>query len=358
MNQRSLYITGIVLLLAAGCTQVLPGEPTASKSSRSTTRPDIASLSTELRQSVTHLAGTIGERNCWHPDKLALAADWIELQFKQMGYATRRVAVLVPGDPYLCKAQVVYNIEATKPGRENANEILVIGAHYDSKVAMKHWDADGPPLAHLPGTPGADDNASGVAGVLAVARMLRDVPLSRTIKFVAFVNEEPPFFQSDAMGSLVYARRLKAECIRNDSPQPQKIVSMISFEMLGYFEKSDQKKRPFGIGTLGLTEDVDYIAFLGNWANKEFGRQCGKIFHAHAPMTVRVARLPILWQSIAWSDDWAFWEIGVPAVACTDTLFLRNDHYHDVSDKPDTLNYDKMAEVVRGLRYLVTELAR
>src|SRR5579864_3644433 len=112
---------------------------------------------------------------------------------------------------------------------------------------MADWHADGPPVPQKPGTPGADDNASGVAGVLAVARLLRDRPLRRTVKFVAFVNEEPPFFQTDAMGSFAYARALAREGAAEQRSHC-KIVAMISFEMLGYYAEGEHRKRPPGIG--------------------------------------------------------------------------------------------------------------
>jgi hypothetical protein len=306
--------------------------------------------------SVTHLASDIGERNCYHPTKLEEAATWIELQFKSMGYATRRLPVPVPaGLPYACGARTVWNIEAEKPGSDLANQIVVIGAHYDSKVAMAHWHDNGPPMPQNPGTPGADDNASGVAGVLAVARMLKDRPLRRTIKFVTFVNEEPPFFRTDAMGSLVYARALKNECSQNPKAA-RTITGMISFEMLGYFSMEKQTKRQFAADLIGLASKPDYIAMLSNWSSGTFTRNCGITFSRHGSMTVRVTRLPLPSRRLGWSDDWSFWQVGLPAFSVTDTAYLRNDHYHDVTDTPTTLDFDKMAQVVSGLKFLTEAL--
>ncbi|MDB5171525.1 MAG: peptidase [Phycisphaerales bacterium] len=340
----------MLTVVLSGCTTLYPPAPMKGHS------PAPAGLAEELHQSVTHLAVTIGERNCYHPAKLTQAADWIEAQFHAMGYVTRRMPVAVPaGPPYFCGRQTVWNVEADKSGTDLKNEIVVIGAHYDSKVAMAHWHDDGPPLPQNPGTPGADDNASGVAGVLAVARLLKDRPLRRTVKFVAFVNEEPPFFQTCAMGSYAYARALAKE---NASQKcaGRKITGMISFEMLGYYARSDQAKRPFAVGVTGLTSEPDYLAFLGDLSSGDFSNACGEVFSRHAPIAVRVSRVPVIHPSIAWSDDWSFWQIHVPAFSATDTAFLRNDHYHDVSDTPDTLDYPKMADTVWGLRFVVETL--
>ena len=335
----------------AGCTSIHP--PILARNPL----PAPAALTAELRATVDQLAGVIGERNCYRPANLALAAGWIEGQFRAIGYATRRVPVNVPpGKPFLCGRQTVWDIEAEKPGTDRANEIVVIGAHYDSKVAMADWHADGPPLPQDKGTPGADDNASGVAGVLAVARLLKDRPLRRTVKFVAFVNEEPPFFKTDAMGSFAYAKALAKECAA-DPASHRKMVGMISFEMLGYFAEGEHRKRPFGVGATGLTAKPDYIAFLSDGRSGDLAERCAEAFSRHASLTVRTTRVPVLADPLAWSDDWSFWQLGVPAFSATDTAFLRNDHYHDVSDTPNTLNYDRMSDTVWGLRFVVESLA-
>ncbi len=318
--------------------------------------PVPAGLADELRYSVTKLAGDIGERNAYHPQKLALAADWIEAQFKAMGYATRRVPVEIPdGRPYECGKRTVWNIEADKPGTTLAGEILVIGAHYDSKVATPDWHGHDHPMPCEPGTPGADDNASGVAGVLAVARRLRDVPLARTVKFAAFVNEEPPFFQTETMGSFAYAKALAEECAKVPG---RKVIGMISFEMLGTYARGAGKKRPLCVGACGLKDEPDYLAFLGNRTSRPFAETCAKHFAAHSHLTLRETGIPTMLPSIAWSDDWSFWQQGVPAFSATDTAYLRNDHYHDVSDTPDTLDCAKMADAVWGLGFVVEGVGR
>lgn len=352
MPRPPVALAGLLIAVAAGgCTTT---HPSASSNHPAPAPPGLAE---ELRRNVNRLAVVIGERNCYRPAKLAEAADWIEAQFRASGYATRRIPVqVVDGRPFACGRRTAWNIEAERRGIDLANEIVVIGAHYDSKVAMAHWHADGPPLPGKPGTPGADDNASGVAGVLAIARLLRDRPLRRTVKFVAFANEEPPFFQTRSMGSLAYANALAAECAA-DPASRRRIVGMISFEMLGYFAKGQQTKRPFGVGVTGLPASTDYIAFLSDGASADLANRCGQTFSRHVLLTVRVANVPLFANQLAWSDDWSFWQIGVPAFSATDTAFLRNDHYHEVSDTPETLDFARMTDVVWGLHFVVEDIS-
>lgn len=318
-------------------------------------------LADDLRHSVTVLATDIGERNCYHPEKLAKAADWIEAQFKAMGYAVERQPVKVPdGQPFECGKRTVWNLVAEKKGAQAGGpleEILVIGAHYDSKVAMPDWHGHDHPMPCEPGTPGADDNASGIAGVLAVARMLKDQPLERTVRFVAFVNEEPPFFQTDSMGSVVCAKALAQECrvsgLPAKHPHLKKAVGMISFEMLGMYALCQGEKRPFGAGLVGMVDRPDYIDFLSNRSSRRFALACAEIFRHHSPIVLRSTALPEVSHRVAWSDDWSFWQQDIPAFSATDTSYCRNDHYHGVGDTADTLDYGKMAETVWGLRFVV-----
>jgi hypothetical protein len=157
-----------------------------------------------LSQSVKYLSETIGERNLSKAETLQAGTDYIQSQLKQAGYA-------VTAQAYLVQGRQVQNLEVRLPGTDAASEAVVVGAHYDS----------------VTGAPGADDNATGVAGVLELARLLQGSAHRKTIRLVLFVNEEPPFFQTESMGSLVYARRLRAEHVS--------VSVMISLEMLGFY---------------------------------------------------------------------------------------------------------------------------
>lgn len=310
-----------------------------------------ARLAGELFTTVSKLAGEIGERNVYRPDNLEAAARWIEEELRATGLETRRIPVEVPCQPrYGCGSMTVWNIEAVHLGRERAREVLVVGAHYDSKVDTPRWYDNGPPRPDRPGTPGANDNASGIAAVLALARLLSGAPAERTIRFLAFVNEEPPFFQTDAMGSRVYAR----ECANDPA---QKIVAMIAPDTLGCYSRRPRKKRVPLAGLIGLPDRPDYVAFLSNWSSGRFARECARVFRRHSSLAVRTLALPSFCRPIAWSDDWAFWQQGIPAFSVTDTAFQRCEAYHELGDTPDRLNYEPMAEVVWGLKHVVSVVA-
>ncbi len=312
---------------------------------------DAKVLGKELKVTVETLANDIGERNCYQPENLEASAAWIEEAFQKMGYRTRRLPVYVPdGEPYHCGEMTVWNIEAEKTGITKPNEILIVGAHYDSKVGMRGWHDHDNPNKDKKGTPGANDNASGIAATLALARIFEQIPTERSIRFVAFVNEEPPFYQTDAMGSLVYARYLVKD-------KNLKVVGMLTPETLGCYSPERQEKRvPFS-GTLGLSSKSDYVCFLSNRNSIPFTKECAEVFQKHSRIELRRMSFPRISKTVAWSDDWSFWEQGIPAFAVTDTTFLRSDHYHELSDTPEKLDYETMAEVVWGLRYVVEHVA-
>jgi len=335
-----------VTFLATACTHVPPGGTGGNSPVK---------LAHRLQADVQHLAGDIGERNLYHPAKLQAAASWIETEFRRMGFATvRRLPVAVTGKDFaLPLGTTAFNIEAILPGTTRADENLVIGAHYDSKVAMPRWDAHWPPTPQHPGTPGANDNASGVATVLELARRFATRPQARTLRFVAFVNEEPPFYQTDAMGSLAYARSLRNQGLRK--------VRMITPETLGCYSSRPRTKRA-GVAKLladilSLPDRPDYVSFSGNLGSRRWVADCARRFAPYSAMEVRTVALPALTNKVAWSDDWSFWQCGCPAFAVTDTAYLRSDQYHEVDDTPDKLDYQPMAQVVQALESMLKDTA-
>ena len=308
----------------------------------------------QLQTDVRHLAGAIGERNLYHPQKLAAAAEWIEGRFKHMGYQqVRRLPVPVHGDDFALPADTIaFNIEAVLPGTSMPEETLVIGAHYDTKVAMPRWNAHWPPTPDKPGTPGANDNGSGVAAMLALAEYFVGRPHARTLRFVAFVNEEPPFYQTEAMGSLVYARSLKAQGITQ--------VRMITPETLGCFSARSNRKRTGAVRLLAailrLPPEPDYVSFSSNWSSRRWMERFGQVFATRPPLALRAVALPAFSKKVAWSDDWSFWQCGYPAFAVTDTAYLRSDQYHELWDTPDSLDYEPLAGVVQALGATVADV--
>jgi Peptidase family M28 len=293
--------------------------------------PDEIELREELRADVQKLAGDIGERNMWHYAKLDAAADFIEDSFSRTGFHPRR-------DTYEIRGQPCHNIEVEIPAQQGAAvssppPIIVIGAHYDSVF----------------GSPGANDNGTGVAATLALARRFVGRTPQHTIRFVAFVNEEPPYFLSDEMGSFIYAGRCKA---RGD-----KIAAMISLETIGYFSDAPHSQTYPSPG-LGLfyPKVGNFIGFVSNVHSRTLLRRVVAAFRKHAKIPSEGASLPAFVPGVSWSDQWSFWRNGYPGIMVTDTAPFRYPHYHSSSDMPDKLDYDRFALVVSGMEKVIEDL--
>lgn len=297
-------------------------------------------LGPELRGSVEHLAGTIGERNIWRLDRLRESEEWITGLLRGWGYEVRR-------EEFTAREVPVANLVAERRGTERPDEVIVVGAHYDSRCGMRFTHGRTPDPRH-PGTPGANDNGSGVAATLALARLFAGRETARTIRFVAFVNEEPPFFKTPEMGSWVHAKGCRA---RGES-----VVGMFTPETLGYFtdEPDTQKWAPLFGREAGAPGD--FIAFLGSWGSRRFLGSMLTGFRDRTAFPVVGVPVPRIAPRVAWSDDWSFWQEGYPGVTVTDTAFLRYRHYHTPEDTPEKLDYPRMARVVGGLGGMLADL--
>ncbi|HET7747255.1 MAG TPA: M28 family peptidase, partial [Vicinamibacteria bacterium] len=287
--------------------------------------PQDQAVRDRLRAHVEHLAGRIGERNVWAPRELEAAAVYVE---EQLGAA---------GDPverheFSAEGARVRNVVAERRGSDPA-AIVVVGAHYDSVL----------------GSPGANDNASGVAALLEIARLLRGRPLRSTVHFAGFVNEEPPFFLSDEMGSLQYARRCRS--------RGETVAAMLSLETIGrYFEAEGSQRYPFPLSAL-YPSTADFIAFVGDLRSRPLLRRVIGRFRAAARFPSEGAALPEAVPGVGWSDHWSFWQNGYPAVLVTDTAPYRDPAYHTADDRPANVDYDRLARVTRGLAEVVADLA-
>lgn len=282
-------------------------------------------LRAELMAHVQKLGGDIGERNVEYYAELRAAADYIERTFAEAGLQPRR-------DGYDVRGKLCENIEVEIRG--SSRDIFVIGAHYDSVY----------------GSPGANDNGSGVAALLALAKRFAGKPQERTLRFVAFPNEEPIHFQTPLMGSWVYASRCKE---RNDP-----IVGMMSLETIGYFssERGSQVYPIPGLGTI-YPKTGNFIAFVGNIPSRALVRQAVGSFRKHGKLPSEGTALPASIPGVGWSDQWAFWQHGYTGIMVTDTAPFRYPHYHRRSDTPDKLEYDSMTRLVAGLESVVADLA-
>jgi hypothetical protein len=294
--------------------------------------PDEIALREELHADVQKLAGEIGERNMWHYAELNAAADFIENSFSRAGLRPRR-------DTYEIRGQACHNIETEIAGANP--EIILIGAHYESVF----------------GSPGANDNGSGVAAMLALARRFANRQPERrltqtpykTLRFVAFVNEEPPYFLSGEMGSLVYARRCKE--------RGEKISAMISLETIGYFSDAPNSQ-VYPSRALGAfyPKVGNFIGFVSNVHSRTLLRRAIALFREHAKIPSEGAALPWFIPGVSWSDQWSFWKNGYPGIMVTDTAPFRYPYYHSADDTPDKLDYDRFALVVSGMEKVIEGL--
>jgi Zn-dependent M28 family amino/carboxypeptidase len=285
-------------------------------------------LRERLRQHVEVLANDIGERHVGRPDALEAAAKYIESQFASFGLQSSMQAYPAHGIP-------VRNIEVEVPGTDRADEIVILGAHYDS----------------VPGCPAANDNASGIAGTLELARRFARIKPSRTLRFVAWVNEEPPFFQTQQMGSRMYARRCKE--------RSENIVAMITLETIGCFldTPGSQTYPVMGLG-LVLPTIGNFLAVVGNLASRALVRTCADVMRRETNLPIESQALPGMIPGIGWSDHWSFWEEGYDAVMFTDTAPFRYKHYHTPQDTPDKIDFDRMTQVIHGSERVLQHLSR
>jgi len=278
-----------------------------------------------LAQVVAYLANEIGPRNIDHYPALCSSADYIEVAFSQFGYSPIR-------QPYEAQGRTFNNIIAERRGDLLVTEVIVIGAHYDS-----HKDS-----------PGADDNGSAVAALLELARVAIDWQPQRTLRFVAFTNEESPFTRTEYMGSQVYARA----CRENGD----RVVGMLCLEMLGcYSERVGSQWLSFG--GLFLPRRGNFLAVVGNWNSRPLLTRVSTILHDDTTLRFRALTLPSQIPGARSSDHWSFWRHGFQAVMATDTAALRYRYYHTRDDTPDKLNFIWLADVVDALVVVVNNLA-
>jgi Peptidase family M28 len=288
--------------------------------------PGQEGLSDRLQRHVLRLAGEIGERSVARPDAVLRAVAYLEAELNAMGYTAS-------AQEYYAHGQRWRNLEATMRGSAQPDEVIVVGGHYDTAE----------------GAPGADDNGSGVAGVLELARSFAGKPATRTIRFVFFGTEEPPSFPTSAMGSRHYADSARA---RGD-----RIVAMLSIESIGYYHSDPGSQRyPFPLN-FAYPDVGDFIGFVSNLRSGPLVRRAIATFRNTTQFPTQGAALPSWVPGVWWSDHWSFWRRGYQAIMITDTAPFRNPFYHTALDTPDKLDYGRMARVVDGLVAVVTDLA-
>jgi Zn-dependent M28 family amino/carboxypeptidase len=288
--------------------------------------PERQAVRARLLQHLTYLSVTLGERSIYRPKNLRAAEDYVFRAFQELGYPVSRQV-------FLCHKQEVANVIA---GMVKPAGYYILGAHFDT----------------VAGSPGADDNASGVAVMLEVARLVKDIPLPRPWVFIGFTTEEPPVFGSLYMGSDIYARRARREGHR--------ILGMLCLESVGYFRpEPDTQVIPLPLKFLGYPTTGNFLGLISDRRSKALMERLKAALTAEGTLPVETLAVPLggyLVPETRLSDHANFWDQGYPAVMLTDTAFLRNPNYHTERDRLETLDLTAMVELTLGLaRFLRQE---
>lgn len=287
----------------------------------------MVSLQRQLTKHVHTLAGDIGERNIFHPHALAAAADYIQQEWQQQGYE-------VEAQSYQVKGIDCANLEITRSGSNSDEPLILIGAHYDS----------------VQGSPGANDNGSGVAALLELSRLFASITPKITVRFVAFVNEEPPFFFWQNMGSMIYADRARQRA--------EQIRFMVSLETIGYYPGSPGSQNYPPLFKWFYPNRGDFIAFVANLRSRKIMRQAARTFQQCSDFPLQHLATFSWIPGVAWSDQLAFWRRGYRAFMVTDTAFYRYPYYHSAQDTPDKIHYIPLAKVTEDLFCTFAQLAQ
>jgi len=307
---RITLITAIVILLLLSFFVGLVRQPMAAVETNEFQGLAIPErLETDLR----HIVEQCFPRNAGHPEKLLEAAGYIRDRFDEAG-------LRVSFQEYAADGSTYRNVVAGLGNEEG--ETWVVGAHYDAFMEK----------------PGADDNASGTAVLIEIARLLagRDLPVR--VLLVAFCTEEPPHFASENMGSFVHARGL--------ARGPHRVAGMICLEMVGYY--TDVQPWPSWLLDVAYTDRGDFIAVTGRWSDRVLARELRAWIDGTAGIDAVSYNGPDP-GGLSLSDHRNYWAEGIPAVMVTDTAFIRNPYYHTDDDTPDTLDYHKMAAIAEGV---------
>jgi Zn-dependent M28 family amino/carboxypeptidase len=280
---------------------------------------DRQALRERLLNHLSYLSVTLGERSIYRPDTLKAAEDYVFREFAAMGHAPRRQS-------FICQRQEVGNVITGEP---RAQGYYLLGAHFDT----------------VAGSPGADDNASGVAVLLETARLVQGEALPRPWVFVGFTTEEPPAYFTPYMGSRVYARQAKKD--------GHQILGMICLESVGYYRQEPQSQSlPLTLRLMGYPTTGNFIGIVSDWRSRPLMQGLEAALKATSALPVQALAVPLsgnILPETRLSDHANFWDEGYPAVMVTDTAFFRNPNYHTERDRLDTLDLEAMTDLTLGL---------
>jgi hypothetical protein len=324
------FIIVIGLMLAIAIIILLPIMKVCRTPSvwRNPPRDHLPELTHNLYHHVAVLSKEIGSRSLREYDKINQALNYIEMFLQGICFPYVLQSYRVDGKTFS-------NVVATLPGNDDPPEAIVIGAHYDTV-----WN-----------TPGADDNASGVAVLLEMCRALQNYSPGKTIKLVFFTLEEPPIFDTESMGSWIFASDAKA--------RGENIVLMISLDMLGYYNDNEKRQQyPLPLMNLFYSTTPNFIVVAGDTRCRHMVASTADKIRRACHFKVEDLTAPRFFPGIKLSDNLSFWKMGYKALIITDTGFYRNPNYHTDSDTIDTLNFDKMTSLCEGLVAMTKDLSR
>lgn len=284
----------------------------------------ISGLKLRLQKHVQTLAVDIGGRLA--TTGLQKAAAYIQQQLQDYGYSPQKQTFSADG--------TFVNIEAEIHGLKHPGKVLVIGAHYDTAGNL----------------PGANDNGSGVAAALELARYFAKATPDCSIRWVFFANEEPPYFQTKAMGSYVYANRCRE--------RKEDVAAMLSLETIGYYtDQPGSQVYPIGFHP-GYPDRGNFLGFVADLRSALLLRTVLKTFRNATTLPAEGLAAPSSIPGISWSDHWSFWQFGYKALMLTDTAPFRYPYYHTALDTPDKLDYARFTNAVQGIAAVVDHLSR
>jgi len=280
--------------------------------------------SIQLKNHLTAITKTLKSRNYLNLETLNYVGDYIYNEFEQYADTTYYQRYLVNGNEYK-NVIAVFGSEHTKT--------IVIGAHYDVCGEQE----------------GADDNASGVMGLLELARMLNHQKLNYRIEIVAYTLEEPPFFRTEQMGSYIHAKSL----LDNNTD----VYGMLCMEMIGYFDEAEDSQR-YPINQLKWLygNKGNYITLANKFSNGSFASTFSKGFKNQNTINTKKFKGPQSMPGLDYSDHLNYWNLGYSAVMITDTSFYRNENYHEKTDTMETLDFSKIAKVIDGVYRTIIEM--
>ena len=321
VKRMSIIVVGLLVLPVVLLWLIL-AQPSCARSQPSPISLDAA----RLKEHVLTLSEKNHPRDCSHPGNLNLCARYISSHFEQAGARVSFQEFSVAGNSY----RNVRGLFGPHTGTR-----LVVGAHYDSCGSDN---------------PGADDNASGVAGLIELAYLLGQAECERTVEVVAYPLEEPPFYKTGQMGSARHARLLRQQNIE--------VRAMIALEMIGYFrDRIGSQKFPMRILWLFYPTRGNFVAVVGSLGQRKLIGTVRKHMRGTTDLPVHSLSAPRFVPGVDFSDHLNYWDQGYAAVMITDTAFYRNPNYHAPADTPDTLDYERMAKVVIGVYETVKRLA-